>query len=161
MTSKKMLSACAAMMLLVASSYTAFWIGQVKARRENLRDLAVVSLMSIEPAVRLIEFETENSGQVPMSLVLSAEKSIAVLAQVSMVFDPNPESIPRDQRNILCVIAKNRDRHLAFHAPSSPYGDDLMAHLEKIYRETAKEAANNSGIANGRVPCSLSATQGG
>ncbi len=150
----KLFATCAGAALLAMVSYAAFRVGQVSATREHLRNLAFISLRVIEPAVRLSELEAENPGNLPRSLVVHAESSIAMLAGYSMIFDPNWKNMAIDSKNILCVIAKNRERHRAFQAPSRLYDDALMTHLEKFHKATAKEAGD-SATAKERVACSL------
>lgn len=154
MIRRRLIIACA--VLLVAVGYGAFRVGQVVAARDGMRNLAFVSLLAVEPALRVSEFEAEKPGQLPRSLAVSAEDSILIVARYSMVFDPNLDSIAPTQRNVLCVIAKYRERHRAFYAPSQVYDNDLMSHLEKIYKATAKDAADST-VTGGRVACSLPA----
>ena len=111
MKRNKLLVACATLALLIAGGYATFRIGQITAAREGMRTLAFVSLWVVEPAVRLSEIEAENPGQLPKILVASAENSIAMVAGNSVMFDPNLDNLAMDQKNTLCVIAKNRDRH--------------------------------------------------
>ena len=154
MKRNRVLVACATLALLIGGGYAAFRIGQLSATREDMRTLAFVSLWVVEPAVRLSELEAEEPGKLPRSLVVSAEDSIGMVARMSVAFDPNLDNLAMDQKNTLCAIAKNRDRHRTFYSPPKIYDDDLMAHLEKIYRATAKEAVDPA-TASGRVACSL------
>jgi hypothetical protein len=119
-------------LLLASLGYACFSLGWHLSYRKDEKNLAFVSLTTLEPAVMVSDLEAKNPGGLPRQLVVSAEVAILMVASQSIFFAENPSGIPVDQRKILCTIAKNRDRHRSFAEFAGMYNDHLMKHLEFV-----------------------------
>jgi hypothetical protein len=154
MSKEKSLALALALAALLLAGCSAFHAGKASSSQAEIRNTALVALWTVEPAVRITEMEAEGPGKLPRSLVVSAEGSIYMVARQSMVFARDLRLVPAVQRNVLCVIAKNRERHRMFQTSPKLYDDALMEHLKWVHEQTSP---SNVGSATSEfaTPCIL------
>lgn len=136
-------------LVLACSSYVAYDMGQHAAKSKGRRELASVSLLAVEPAVRLSELHASSGQPIPRGLLVEAEGAILLVAHLSVMFSDEIATLPSNAREVLCVIAKNRERHRSFHAQDNFYDEALMAHLKTVHESLVP------GVAASRTACKL------
>ena len=137
---KRYISVILVSLIFVLSLYGAFKIGEVKAKQREREALAFATLQVVQPAIQIIDFSEKNPGVVPGIVVANAHGSDHLVANLSFLFAKNPQRLSEDSQNVLCAIAKDRERYRKKNPDI--YDSALIAHLAGI----EKELINNNSI---------------
>ena len=125
----------------VFSLYGAFKVGEVKTKQREREALGFSALWTVQPAIQIIEFSEKNVGSIPEIILMRAHGSVSMVANLSFLFAKDPLRLNEDSQNVLCAIAKNRERYRKVRPDI--YDASLMEHLANIER---KLTSNNARL---------------
>lgn len=134
-----------AFLLFFSSLYGAFKLGEAKAKQRERDALAIATLWTVQPAIQIIEFSEKNEGTIPELILARAHGSVSMVANLSFLFAKDPLRLNEDSQNVLCAIARGRERYRKERP--DVYGSALMEHLAGIEKELTKHT--------GRLSCAV------
>ncbi len=111
----------------------------MKREREGL---ATAALWTVQPAIQIIDFSERNEGAIPELILARAYGSVSMVANLSYLFAKDPLSLSEESQNVLCAIAKARERYRK--RDPYVYGPALMEHLAGIEKEIVNRNAKLS-----------------
>jgi hypothetical protein len=142
---RRSISFILAFSLLGLSLFGAFKFGEVKAVKRERNALAIAALWTVQPAIQIIDFSERNEGAIPEPILTRAHGSVFMVANLSYLFAKEPLKLNEDSQNVLCAIAKARERYQK--RDPYAYGPALMDHLAGIEKELVNR--------NSKLACSV------